>query len=138
APTIGDQLLRRWWIRARCGSRWGFSVRRSNSRKSAAAEHHHHRNRTSRIGRRDQRHLNLDADRRKRSIVDMADELSPDHWTRANQGANCVRDRPGHFRYVSRNAAEYLTVEVLDDLRTPLIPPHRRGGDFLSVLQRQN
>ena len=46
-------------------------------------------------------------------------------------------DFPVHFWRVPGHAAVDLAVEILHDLRPPLLPPHFRRRDFLSVLQPQ-
>ena len=71
APAVGDQLLGRRRIAAR---RWCDAGppgppprpggRRIARQRAAAAEHDHHRHRALGVGRRDERHLDVDGDRR--------------------------------------------------------------------------
>ena len=45
---------------------------------------------------------------------------------------------PRDLRHVLRHASEDFAVELLDNLRPPLLPPHGRGRDLAAVLQRQD
>ena len=53
----------------------------------------------------------------------MADELARDDRDAALGFILRFDDRPAHTRNVFRQPAVHLAVEVLDDLRPPLLPP---------------
>ena len=46
-------------------------------------------------------------------------------------------NRPAHVRHVLRQPAVHLAIEVLDDLRPPLLPPLLRGLHRLAVVELQ-
>ncbi len=68
----------------------------------------------------------------------MPEKLLADDRMRTHLCFRRLGDFPGHFRRVLRNAAQHFAVEVFDDLRPALIPPHGRRRDLLAVLQRKN
>ena len=140
APAVGDQLFGRGRVGIRGAAADGAprpgapATRREyrrgegDLRNGAAAEHHHHRHRSLGVGGHDQRHLNIDLDIGIGGIVHVPDELLADHRMLADLRFGRLRHFPGHLRNVLGNAAQHLAIEVLDDLRAALIPPHRRAS----------
>src|SRR6266702_1124967 len=55
----------------------------------------------------------------------------------ATGGLDGLGDRPRDLRHVAGHAAVDLALEVIEDLRAPLPPPHLGARDSPAVLQRQ-
>ena len=116
----------------------GVAIRGNTTNRPAAAEHHHHRYRTRRIGRRPERHLNINTDRRVRCVVHVPGQLSQDNRSQTGHRLYRFSDRPSDLGNILRNAADHLPLEVLDNFEAALAPPHFRGGDFFAILKFQD
>ena len=67
----------------------------------------------------------------------MADHPPGHDGLAADRRLHGLGHRPGDLRHVGGHAAVDLALEVLDDLRTPLLPPRLGGRDLAAVLQGQ-
>ncbi len=65
----------------------------------------------------------------------MPHQLFGDDRVRSHHRLHRVRNFPRDFRHVLRDAAENFSIEILDDLRPPLVPPDLRRGDSPAALQ---
>ena len=140
SPAIGDQLFGRQRVAAGDPRRTaaGGLCARHPPEKGGVAEHHHDGNGSSRIGRRHQCHLNIHIEQRIRRIVHMPHQLLLEYATRATRRHCRAGNCPRHSRYDSGDTTIYFRLEVLDDLRTALLPPDGGLGHFLAVLQPQD
>jgi hypothetical protein len=135
APAGGDELI---------GRRWSGGILHAREPEhrvaghAAGAEHHQDRNRPLRVDGDDDRHLDVHRDRGMGGIVDVPDD-SPGHdGLTADGGLHGLGDLPRDLRHVAGHTAVDLSLEVLDDLRAPLLPPQLRGRDLPAVLQGQD
>jgi hypothetical protein len=80
----------------------------------------------------------ITGDIRVGGVVHRADELAAEHRASSHVEAFRAIDPPGHLGDVGRHAAEHLAIELLDNLRSALLPPDVRARDLLSVLEGQD
>ena len=137
APAVGDQLLGRRRIAARLVAR-----RRAAGPAAAAGGR-----RSARAGARPPPNIIITGTGPLASagvtsviwmstviagigrVVDVADQLLRRRPAGRRRSTFTVRvTRPGDLRHVLRHAAEHFAIEVLHDLRAPLLPPHRRAS----------
>ena len=101
----------------------------------AAAEHHEDGDGTFDVCGGDERHAEVDADERIGGVVDVAVEFCCDDGMEADVFMFSGDDRPRDGGDIFGDDAVDVFVEVVEDLRAALLPPHFCGGDFLSVVE---
>ena len=150
APAGRDQLFRRGRVRAR-GRRRGRTggTRRPATRstgirearqtgQSAAAEHDQDRHRSPHIRGRDDDHLDVDGHGGIRAVVHVSDQLTSEHRVTSYGGLGRREHGPRDTRDSRRHAPDDLSLEVLHDLGSSLLPPVVSARDRAPVLQRQH
>ena len=141
AGMLRDDLCERWILfdeerlERRVDARKIFRRRLDGSGESAVAEHHQNRNGTFDVGGRDERHAEVDADQRIGGVVDVAGQFGRDDGMEANVFMFRGDDGPGDVGDIFGDDAVDVLVEIVDDLRATLLPPHVRSGDFLSIVE---
>src|SRR6267142_4861472 len=134
-PTSCQNLLLPGWSTWYGSTRWWR--RRAKSRRKDKAEFHDHRNWTGCICGRGQGQLNVDGDLWNGRIINMAHQLLGDHRNVTILLIDSAGNFPLHLGCGSWNPTINLAVEVLHDLRTPLVPPCLSACHFLTVLQEK-
>ncbi len=106
-------------------------------RQHALAEHHQHGHGTLGIRGHDDGHGNIDIDERVGRVIHVADEFFGDYRSESDVLAVSNDDFPRDAGDILRQAAVHFAFHVFHDLRPSLGPPHRCGGDFLPVRERE-
>ena len=70
-------------------------------------------------------------------VVHGANQLLADHRRATDLELLRAIHTPCHLRNIRRHAADHFAIEILDNLRPALLPPHVRARDLLAVLERQ-
>ncbi len=68
-------------------------------------------------------------------VVEVAVQLCCDDGVEADVFMFSGDDRPGDLGDIIWDNAVDVLVEIMNDLRAALLPPHFCGGDFLSILE---
>jgi hypothetical protein len=120
--------------------RHGCPVAAGRLRVILEGELEDHWDATGGVGGCNQRGANVDCDERVGGVVDMANEVLDDGGNLAVERVRVpfsTHDLPADGWRVSRDAAEDLAVEELEQLRAPLLLPHFGGGDSLAVVEHE-
>ena len=122
-------------IRPACSIR--AATKTTQAAEAAEAKFHHHRHGYGGIGRRGQCQLNVHADQRIGGVVNVTNELLCDDGKIAIGCLRSAHHFPLHCGHVLGHAAINFPIEILDDFRSPLLPPHFGAGHALAVFQHE-
>src|SRR5262249_31215371 len=129
SPTLRQHsCLPRWTIRRL------YSCREPEAGREHETQLHDHRHRSHSIRGRSQRQLYVDIHQRITRVVDVTHNPFRDDGNVILHFARFGNYFPLHARHIGWDAAIDFAIEILDDLRAALLPPHLRGRHVLTIL----
>ena len=144
-PTRGEQLLRGGRVlegTAEVGKSIGHHRRAHRPRQAVpakSAKHHEERHRPLGTRRRHHGHPQVHGDRRTSRVVHVPDQALAARGEIAHEAIRHVRHHgPGDRGHALGHTPDHFPLEVLDDFRAALPPPHLGGRHLPAALERED